>query len=207
MMKRIFCLLSCLVLLCSFGCALNKKSDIPAAKDGKAHQVILIKHTGGATASLEWFSADGKILMSCPAFIGKNGIGKDKEGDGKTPVGEFAILGGFGIQKNPGTKLKYIEATDSLWLCTEKEHYNQFVEDSKLKHLSICEHIVDYKPQYNYGIFFDFNKEGVFGKGSGIFIQCKGDTPYTLGSIAIDEANMKKLLQGVEPTARIIIQK
>lgn len=37
-------------------------------------------------------SADGRLIKSYPVGIGKNGMGKTREGDHKTPVGEYRII-------------------------------------------------------------------------------------------------------------------
>ena len=51
----------------------------------------------------------------------------------------------------------------------------------------------------------DYNKEGVAGRGSAIFLHCKGSRRYTAGCIAIDKPAMRNLLQQLKPGAKIVI--
>ena len=48
------------------------------------------------------------IKYEAYGYCGKNGIGKMREGDNKTPIGEYGLISAFGIKDNPGTKLEYI---------------------------------------------------------------------------------------------------
>lgn len=56
-------------------------------------------------------------LLSCPAFVGKNGLGKTKEGDQKTPEGIFDLPVAFGIMDNPGSKIPYVKVNENLYWC------------------------------------------------------------------------------------------
>ena len=67
--------------------------------------------------------------------------------------------------------------------------------------------MADYAPEYNYGIFFDYNIEGTPGLGFAIFLHCTGDKPYTGGCIAVDEENMIRLVRAVDKDAKICIFK
>ena len=141
---------------------------------------------------------DNKWLetLRCGAFLGKKGLYKTKEGDKRTPVGDYGIRMAFGIKDNPGAKMVYTKLTDKMDICGERENYNQFVDVTKVNHK--CgedgERLIDYVPQFNYVLFIDYNKEGVFGKGSAIFLHCQGTHKYTHGCVAITEDNMVKVM-------------
>ena len=142
-----------------------------------------------------------KEVLRCPAILGRGGLGKEREGDMKTPVGDFGILCAFGLKDNPGTSLEYIKADESLYCCGEEgPDYNRFVRRP-------CdgEHICDYVPEYNYGIFPDYNAGGVYPAGSAIFIHVRGARDYTAGCVALSEEIMERLLKELGPDARIII--
>ena len=54
--------------------------------------------------------------MTTLGFIGKHGLGKEAEGDGKTPVGDFSFNYAFGIADDPGCAIEYHKVTDdSYW--------------------------------------------------------------------------------------------
>ena len=52
-------------------------------------------------------SGNWKMILSTPGFIGKEGLGKTKEGDGMTPVGAFSFNKAFGIADDPGIRSRY----------------------------------------------------------------------------------------------------
>ncbi|MBR4908606.1 MAG: hypothetical protein IKZ43_06320 [Acidaminococcaceae bacterium] len=158
---------------------------------------LLIKNEKG-----EW-----QEHLQCKAFLGKNGINKTREGDAKTPTGDFGMLMAFGAKDDPGSLIPYTKLTETMYLCGDREFYNQFIDVSKVNH--ICsgnsEHLIRYIPQYNYALFFDFNKENVYGKGSAIFLHCAGKNPFTLGCVSVSEDNMIKILKAVDINSRICI--
>ncbi|MBO5514825.1 MAG: hypothetical protein J5963_01835, partial [Schwartzia sp.] len=48
-----------------------------------------------------------RVVMTTPGFIGKEGLGKTQEGDGRTPVGTFRFNAAFGIAEDPGCAIPY----------------------------------------------------------------------------------------------------
>ena len=57
------------------------------------------------------------------------GLGKEKEGDKKTPVGIYQFNEYFGIYDNPGTELPYIKVNKSHYWDGDNnsDRYNQLV--------------------------------------------------------------------------------
>ena len=146
-------------------------------------------------------------ILQCKAYLGKNGIDKTREGDIRTPTGDFGMLMAFGAKEDPGSLIPYTRLTNTMYLCGDKEYYNQFIDVSKVSHTCSgnSEHLLSYVPQYNYALFFDYNKENVYGKGSAIFLHCFGSYPFTMGCIAVAEENMVKILKTVDGHGRICI--
>lgn len=172
---------------------------------------VIIKPISGSTARLllQNLIEKGRFttVLDCEVFIGKNGLGKEKEGDKKTPVGEFGILYAFGVKPNPGTTLNYLNIKDSHYACDDNgPFYNKIVDISVENHQCKGEHMVEYVPQYNYGIFLDYNKECVYPDGSAIFMHCKGERDYTDGCIGLSEKDMITMLKNVDSNTRIIIE-
>ena len=187
---------------------LTKYQDVAAV-----NQIILVEQSEAeASAAILFLLAknekgEWQEQLQCKALLGKNGIDKVREGDAKTPTGDFGFLMAFGAKDDPGSLVSYTKLTNTMYLCGDKEYYNQFIDVSKLEHRcgGNSEHLIRYIPQYNYALFIDYNKERIFGKGSAIFLHCFGSHPFTLGCVSVAEENMVKILRTVDTNARICI--
>lgn len=147
-----------------------------------------------------------KLAGRCRAFIGKNGLGKVREGDAKTPEGELGVLRAFGIKPDPGCSLPYLRVVPGTIACDEEgPFYNRIVQtgtlpvtsEQGLDGISIPggERMWELSPEYDYGLETDFNAAGEWPLGSAIFIHCKGAKQWTGGCVALDKRLMKKILQ------------
>ena len=169
--------------------------------DTTAYVSMHEKNAGG-----EW-----KEILSTPGFIGKNGLGKQAEGDGKTPVGIFSFNAAFGIADDPGCALPYCKVDeDDYWSGDQREGYcyNQMVSIRDLPDLNIAdsEHIVDYTEAYQYCLNISYNAEGTPGLGSAIFLHCfRPERPYSGGCIAIPKDQMIMVMQNVRPDCVVVI--
>lgn len=176
-------------------------------------QIILVEQskevvsTGTLCLLIKDERINWKEVLRCRANLGKNGIDKMREGDARTPTGDYGFLMAFGAKENPGSLIPYTKLTNTMYLCGDKEYYNQFIDVSKMNHRCSdnSEHLIRYIPQYNYGLFIDYNKDGVYKKGSAIFLHCFGNYPYTMGCVSIAEENMVKILRTVDSNSRICI--
>ena len=176
--------------------------------DDSINQLLFVKYTGGSKAKVILYNKDNgkwKKILSCSGEVGKNGIDKQREGDKKTPTGIFNLTHGFGIKKNPGTKVPYVKVNNNLYWCGDQNYYNQLIDITEKPHHCTGEHLIDYTQCYAYGMFLDYNKECIPGKGSAIFLHCKGNSGYTAGCVAVSQENMIKILRSVEPGAKICI--
>ena len=79
------------------------------------------------------------------------------------------------------------------------------IDIRKVKASRSGEHLLDYKPHYNYALAIDYNKNCVYKKGSAIFLHCTGSNPYTGGCVAVKQKYMKKIMQTVDKNAKICI--
>ena len=191
--------------------AKNEKDILDKYQNNKkVKQLIYVEYISGSDANLKMYIKDKKNnwtnILETSAFIGKNGIGKEKEGDFKTPIGDFNVTKSFGIKKNPGTSLKYVDVTESIYACDEKcKYYNKIINIDKIKHICKGEHLIEFIPKYNYGMCFDFNKKNKYPEGSCVFVHVKGSKNYTAGCIAIDEESMITLLKNSTTKTKICI--
>ncbi len=145
--------------------------------------------------------------------VGYNGIappGLKREGDGKTPAGEFPLGLVFGYEND-------LEIAEDF---LDLEPYHYWISDSESSKYNT---LVDYNPApaeaekmerndhlYKYGIIIEYNTETVVpGMGSAIFIHIyrSPDRP-TAGCVGIAESDiiaLIKWLQGSEVTTINII--
>ena len=180
-----------------------------------ASQLFVVAGIGQTTAyvSMHQKDSDGnwKVIMTTPGYIGKMGLGKTKEGDAMTPVGDFHFNYAFGIADDPGCSIKYQKVTDDdYWSGDVRDgySYNQMVSIKDLPDLDTenSEHIVDYLFQYQYCLNISYNEEGTPGLGSAIFLHCVGPyKPYTGGCVAIPEEEMATVMKNVNEDCVVVI--
>lgn len=175
-------------------------------------QIIAVQYAGGSKAVIKMFEKqwiNGKVVwnetLSCDGNVGQNGIDKVREGDKKTPTGDFGMLQAFGIKPNPGTVLPYVDIEETTYCCGDTKAYNRIIDVREVKHDCKGEHMIEYTPEYNYGFFFDYNKECEYGKGSALFFHCTGAKPSTAGCIAVSEKDMVTILRAIDKNARLVI--
>jgi L,D-peptidoglycan transpeptidase YkuD (ErfK/YbiS/YcfS/YnhG family) len=176
-------------------------------------QMVVVQYKSGSSATLTLHEKDESGVwrqkLSTYAYVGKNGIGKTKEGDKKTPVGTFNLKTPFGIKANPGTSLDYVQVTKYHYWCgaSTSKYYNQLIDTrvTNRKRTSSDEYLISYKGVYNYCAFIDYNASGTAGKGSCIFLHCTGSSKYTAGCVAVPESVMKKILVALKPGCKIVI--
>ncbi len=180
----------------------------------KVEQVIIVAGVRGSTAwiSMHEKNPDGswREIMTTPGFIGKEGLDKVREGDNKTPSGTFNFDFAFGIAPDPGCAFPYVQVNEHhYWSSDNNYKYNQFVDDRETPDSfdkTVSEHLIDFKPNYNYCLNFDYNSGGTPDKGSALFMQCFGDTkPWTGGSVAIPEEKMLFVMQHIKQGCICII--
>ena len=179
------------------------RKEIDPAEHGQLLEVYDVQGSAGKAR----LTVDGKVLFVTDVFVGKNGLGKTGEGDGKTPIGTLHPLTAFGVKPNPGTTMPYIDVKPTTYACDENcEYYNQIIDIFETKHDCKGEEMYSYQPQYNYGIATDFNKECIYPNGSAIFIHVKGTKTYTGGCIAFDEDRMVEILKNCDMSLVITVK-
>lgn len=179
--------------------------------DDNVHYIIAVKYKSNDDAEVVMYEKDYSEkriwteILRCEGKVSKNGIDKEKEGDLKTPTGDFGVGKAFGLKENPGTKLDYLDIDEDLYNCGDETAYNQFINIKDFPHDCKGEHMIDYSPHYNYGFEIGYNIENIYGKGSAIFFHCFGPNSYTGGCVAVSEENMKYILTKIDKNTRVII--
>ncbi|MBQ9624654.1 MAG: L,D-transpeptidase family protein [Clostridia bacterium] len=187
--------------------------NLPQASKAEQLFVVAAREKTTAWISMHQKDKDGnwKMIMSTPGFIGREGIGKTKEGDGKTPTGVFTFDRAFGIAEDPGCAIPYVRADENIYWSgdiREGMRYNELVNIKELPELdtSSSEQIAAYPFEYQYCLNISYNAEKKASLGSAIFLHCFGErNPSTGGCVAIPEEQMYYVMRNVSPNCVVII--
>ena len=160
-----------------FGQAISKE------RDGEYRIGVKCSDNGDYHATLTIYQAkDGKYenVFTCPALIGKNGPGKQSEGDVKTPLGTWTIGEAYGIADDPGSMVPYTKITDDMYWCatgSNAKKYNTLLYKSQEPDADYSEdeHLIDYPIRYKYLLDLGYNKAGAPYAGNAIFLHCWKD--------------------------------
>ncbi|MBP2282417.1 L,D-peptidoglycan transpeptidase YkuD (ErfK/YbiS/YcfS/YnhG family) [Flavobacterium sp. CG_23.5] len=142
--------------------------------------------------------------------IGKNGFASPLsklEGDGKSPTGIFRLGKLFTYEKQFGTLLENQQTTkDDKWIDDpNSDDYNRYVRGST--DAKSYENLLLNNDAYKYCMVIEYNTNPVVkGKGSAIFLHLGVKKPYfTAGCVAINEENMKLIVNWLDPKLNPII--
>ena len=185
---------------------------IPEYRNGEYR--VGVKCLGGIYAELTVYQAKDcryEKVFSCPAVIGKNGPGKQVEGDVKTPLGTWTVGNAYGIKPDPGSLIPYKQITDDMYWCGDSANgkaYNKLIyhsDDPSADH-SEDEHLIDVGDRYNYLLDMGYNAACAPYCGSALFLHCWRNSNFpTHGCVGIAEENMVKVLQTITPGTSITI--
>lgn len=139
------------------------------------------------------------VFATDEAYLGRQGLGKTKEGDDKTPIGLFKMNTPFGIKdKEEGFPDNYLKLDERYYWDgdSESDRYNELVNIDEYQDFdkSKSEHLIDVTTCYDYAIDTGYNIEGTPYKGSALFLHCERGI-NTAGCIAIKEEYMKEVLR------------
>jgi L,D-peptidoglycan transpeptidase YkuD (ErfK/YbiS/YcfS/YnhG family)/D-alanyl-D-alanine dipeptidase len=136
-----------------------------------------------------------------PANIAQNGMGKNEEGDQKSPVGIFTLGSAFGSCPAPeGMNYPYRMVTmEDYWVDDSRsKSYNRWVryKEGYWKDWNSAECLGRETTAYKYGVIINYNSARQPGKGSAIFLHVQsGENSPTQGCTAVSEEDMVRILQ------------
>ena len=140
----------------------------------------------------------GKLrkLAEGDAYIGRNGLGKTREGDAMTPEGDFGTGTAFGIPPFSDTEMDYLQLHPGIIACdSEGPWYNTIVDTVGTGIRLTGEDMYATVPEYYYGLEIAYNAERIYPAGSAIFLHCKGAKTWTGGCVAVDRELMEMILR------------
>ena len=181
---------------------------------------LIIAHTAGRSSTRGtvelWELGSSETWTRAHTFtqarFGYNGLatatGK-REGDGKTPMGQYKVPFAFGTNSKPsGTDIEYrkVDGNDQWCGRSTSPHYNSWMDaPNKSCPAHAAEVLSDYY-QYNYAAVIGYNPKRTPKLGSAIFLHTHGKGS-TAGCVSVTTAQAKTLLRWMDPekTPRIVI--
>lgn len=181
-------------------------TSAPARADAPSQMIVVTAPSPtSSTGSLSAYElVNGtweEVLGPTPATLGELGVGAPEDDVFRTPVGTFPLGQAFGRQPDPGTKMPYFQATDEDWWDEDVDSptYNTHVHAAEIDSED-AENLYDSGEMYDYAVLIEHNPERVPGRSAGIFLHVSDGDP-TWGCVAIDRAQMKSVLQWLDPAA------
>ena len=181
-------------------------------KRWQGKQAIVVRADGAnsATAKLwlyEYKSGAWRVKYGpWTVVVGRNGVGKAAEGDGRSPSGAFLLGTAFGWGSTPsGVDYQYrkVDSKD-LWVDEAGPWYNRWVRGSTSVYGS-GERLKNVKG-YEYAIAVHFNDKATKNAGSAIFLHIwSGKDKGTAGCTAMSRTNLLRLLKWLDYDKRPIL--
>ena len=214
-----FLLLSAVLLFCNNLWAQTNKSMVENAlvisehnksKLENTEQLLVVYNYQPESYSAFFVALEKKdknwVLKFDPAKvgIGKNGFASPlnkREGDGKSPTGIFRLGKLYTYEKQLNTLLENQQTTaDDKWIDDpNSEDYNTYVKGAT--NAKSYENLLLNNDAYKYCMVVEYNTNPILkGKGSAIFFHLAVKKPsFTAGCVAIDEENMKLMVNWLDP--------
>ena len=178
-----------------------------------ARQIVLVTYTRNSAALVTLHEKRGGMWEKVgrgDAVVGRNGIGKERDGDGRTPSGEFRLSTPFGIREDPGSAMPYTGLTPYHYWCAVSGdmYFNRLVDERAAGRARTAkdESLFEKSPYYDYAMFVEYNMQDEAGKGSCIFLHCKGYPDCTSGCIAVNRAFMVDIIRWAREGTMIVIR-
>lgn len=206
-----------MIVMCAEVSAEGVPEKIPPVRQETSGGQVIVVETASSSSFKGTLSLREKVngewkttLSGIPVVLGKNGIGKSREGDGKTPVGTFPIGHAFGTAAKPaGLKLTYaLAGRQDYWVDDlTSADYNKWVHYTGNPAAKWRSFERLYIPQYKYAVVIRYNDNPIEkGKGSAIFMHIwRSQDKPTAGCVAMSEANLLKVMSKLDPKQSPVI--
>ena len=174
----------------------------------RSSQIITVVSKGGSYGELVFWEKDSNdewILMDkVSARLGQNGMkaaSEVYEMDKSTPTGIYSLTEAFGINADPGSKIRYrqLDGTEYWVDDVNSDYYNTMQFGEADGRWSSAEKLIEFEGYYNYSLVIDYNRWPVIpGKSSAIFLHCDLGS-YTYGCVAIPQENLVNIINRLDP--------
>ncbi len=174
-------------------------------------QVVKVYNAIGHRAKLVRYVREGdrwrQVGEAWEVSIGRNGLGKEREGDGKTPVGIFALEDVYGYHDLHASMPFFRSTTETICVDDSRSrYYNRIVEMPMVKKdYESFEKMRRDDELYDMVVTVGYNKERVPMKGSCIFLHIARGTAPTAGCIAMKRTQMETLIEWLEPASHPVL--
>lgn len=177
----------------------------------KSKQMVKIFDAQGTRAKMARYEkrAEGWVQIgdSVVVNIGRNGLGKTKEGDGKTPVGVYPLDRVYAYH-DLNTSMPLFRSDENL-LCVDdadSRYYNRIVDRRRvIEDFNSYETMKRNDDLYEMLVTVGYNPDHIPGRGSCIFIHvADGDKP-TAGCISMKKSDLEALIKWLDPHKRPVI--
>lgn len=174
-------------------------------------QVILVTVYNGTQKlyCVEAMESGWKVMFGpFECNIGRNGLGKEKEGDGKSPTGVYELGSAFGYGGAPeGSTWPWRETTQTDYWVEDSisQYYNLHVDiDEIIKDWEIAAKL--YIPEYRRALEVLYNPDNIKGDGSAIFLHVwKNEETSTGGCTAMTDATIETVLKWLREDANALL--
>ena len=174
----------------------------------RSSQIITVVSKGGSYGELAFWEKDnnGKwnLIDKVSARLGQNGMKSASEVyemDKSTPTGIYSLTEAFGINADPGSKIRYRQLDGSEYWVDDvnSEFYNTMQFGDANGRWESAEKLISFEGYYNYSLVIDYNRWPVVpGKSSAIFLHCDLGS-YTYGCVAIPQENLVNIINRLDP--------
>jgi L,D-peptidoglycan transpeptidase YkuD (ErfK/YbiS/YcfS/YnhG family) len=193
------------LLLCSILAVFSFGNDDFKLLPAKTKQLVKVFDVKGHHAKLVRFEkVDGvwqKVGDSWSVNIGRNGIDKREEGDGKSPTGYFELLDVYGYQDVNTSMPFFISTKDTI--CVDdanSRYYNRIVDAENVKKdFKSFEWMRRDDDLYEVVVTVGYNRANQPNRGSCIFLHIANGNKPTAGCIAMKRAYILKLVKWLDP--------
>ena len=174
----------------------------------RSSQIITVVSKGGSYGELAFWEKDNNgewiLVDKIPARLGQNGLkvaSEVYEMDKSTPTGIYSLTEAFGINADPGSKIRYrqLDGTEHWVDDVNSDFYNTMQFGDANGRWNSSEKLIEFEGYYNYSLVIDYNRWPVIpGKSSAIFLHCDLGS-YTYGCVAIPQENLVNIINKLDP--------
>ncbi len=178
---------------------------------GESSQIVRVFDVKGQRAKMALYEKSGekwrRVTEVWSVSIGRNGVGKRKEGDGKTPLGIYSLNEVYGYE-DLNTSMPFYLSTEKT-LCIDdvnSRYYNRIVDSEVVKRdYKSFEYMRRRDDLYEIVITVGYNPRNIPGRGSCIFLHISSADKPTAGCVAMEKEKIKMLVKRLDPKREPLI--